>query len=317
MRLRLSFALLAVAAAALLLLSSRGEAQDATAELPTGGLSFVPITALTKESEELLISRERMRITYVIRNTSAEDIAIRVSFQLPDIDMMSIGEQEVLLPSMIAENFVDHETRVDDARVPGTTWQAAFAAARDVTQTLQSHAIPLFPFSDDVAPRLSELSEEVRRELLEAGILRHDADRPEPGWTLKTTFSWRQVFPAGKTVRIVHSYRPVIASSRYSPADLGRLAKQHCVDRAVESAAAEQSAARKGGAELQTLTYLAAPGAVWWGQTGELRIAIEKQDPSTQVATCWRGFRAAGPTLLEWSGRDVVIEDDIHVLFIR
>lgn len=292
-------------------------ADDATAELPAGGLAFVPASALAKESEELALSRERIRITYTIRNTSARDIALWVSFPLPDIDMMAVGDQEVLFPSPDPTSFVEHETLVDGVRVEGKTRQSAFAAHRDVTQILHDHSIPLFPFADDVASTLGDLSRDERREFQEQGIMRHDTERAEPGWTLKTTFSWRQVFPAGKAIRIAHSYRPIPSVRTYRPGDLKSLARSHCIDGAIESALAQRSGPGQEPVELLALTYLAAPSATWWGKTGDLRLAIEKQTPSTIVATCWRGLRAAGPTLLEWSGHETVIEDDVHVLFIR
>lgn len=296
---------------------SAARAGDATAELPAGGLAFVPSSVLAKDSEELLIGRDRIRVTYVIRNSSDQDLALWISFPLPDIDMSSVGDQEVMLPSPDPQNFVEFETLVDNTRISGQTFQAAFAAGRDVSRLLAEHSIPLFPFVDGLAASLGELPEAVRRDWTERGILRHDAERAEPGWVLKTSVAWRQVFPAGRALRIVHTYRPIAAMHSYSPAALAALQSQHCVDGGVQAEIAKRQQSRREVTELLAVTYLAAPGANWSGPTGDYRIAIEKPDSGTIVATCWRELRAAGPTLLEWGARVAAPDEDLHILFIR
>lgn len=63
--------------------SGQGAANDAVASLGAGGIVIGKTDAIAMEQEDLFISKDKIRVAYVFRNTSAQDITTRVAFPVP------------------------------------------------------------------------------------------------------------------------------------------------------------------------------------------------------------------------------------------
>ena len=61
-------------------------ANDSTAELGTGGLVLSRTDAVEMQSEDLFLSRDKVTVDYVFKNTSDNDIDTIVAFPMPDIE---------------------------------------------------------------------------------------------------------------------------------------------------------------------------------------------------------------------------------------
>ena len=70
---------------ALVLGGGMARANDSAAELGAGGVVLTKSTSIVMESEDLFISRERVRVAYVFRNVGPSDVRTRVAFPVPDI----------------------------------------------------------------------------------------------------------------------------------------------------------------------------------------------------------------------------------------
>jgi len=79
----------------LLLLSSRGLANDSTATIGTSGLVLEKNNNIEMLSEELYISRETIRVKYSFRNTTSKDIKTTVAFPLPMIDLQANYDETI------------------------------------------------------------------------------------------------------------------------------------------------------------------------------------------------------------------------------
>jgi len=70
-------------------------ANDSTALLEAGGIVLTTSKNIVMESEDLRISRDRVRVAYVFRNTGTEDVRTRVAFPVPEWD--EDDESDVML----------------------------------------------------------------------------------------------------------------------------------------------------------------------------------------------------------------------------
>lgn len=99
----------------------------------------------------------------------------------------------------------------------------AVALGVDRTDWLRALGLPLSPYAMSAAEVIARLPHAEREDLARIGVLRGDtySDRPDgtmtthysPSWTLRSTFHWQQVFPAGKELVVEHRYRPSVGAS--------------------------------------------------------------------------------------------------------
>jgi hypothetical protein len=61
-------------------------ANDSVAELGTGGVVLSRSDSIAMESEDLFLSRDKVTVDYVFRNSSDKDIDTIVAFPMPDIE---------------------------------------------------------------------------------------------------------------------------------------------------------------------------------------------------------------------------------------
>ena len=283
-----------------------------TPELPAGGLVLVANGSILPEQLDVTIAVDRVRLVYVFRNADERDASMLVTFALPDLDMTWIWDQPPLLPRSGDANFVEATTSADGVRVAYRLEQRALALGLDVTQALTQQGIPLFPYETGLHDRIRDLPEPVREDFLARGILKAASDKLLPSWLLKSTLHWRQLFPAGKPVTLVHSYSPVAGSPAGT---LAALEKSTCLD-AADARRLELAAKNAGHPRLTVVGYQSTAGSAWSDAIGRFRLTIDKPSPTAQVVLCRTGLSTVSPTQLEWMQRDYAIEDDITVLFV-
>lgn len=295
------------------LLPADASAEPAAGEevLAAGGLVLVANADVQIEHQDLTIGTDRIRVVSVLRNSGEYDVNLLVTFALPDIDAIWIWDQPPLLPRSGDENFVEAATTANGEHVVPQLEQRATALGLDVTETLRSLAIPLFPYASGLPDRIAALAPAVKGDLVSRGVLKAGSQGLLPAWTLRTTSHWRQLFPAGKSVTLALSYRPVIGRPTGS---LAAFERQACLDSA--KARRLEASAREGRPQrITVVSFQATAGAAWADPIGQFRLTIDKPSGTAQVATCRTGLSAVSPTQLEWSARDHAHEDDLTVLF--
>jgi hypothetical protein len=285
-------------------------------ELPAGGLVLVPDDRLPVESEEIVLARDRVRITYTIRNHAEDPLTRVVAWPLPEIDMNAIADGRVELPNTVLRNFVRAEATAAGARVTLQFEARASAFARDLTPVLQEAGSPLHPMAPGLETMLKALPAGRLSELEERGAILRDEGRVLPNWTFKTTAFWRQTFEPGKSVAIGLTYQPVVGGGPWRPQMLDEWRQAYCIDKKLEAEIASRLAKSRKGVEVGRLSYTVGNEPGWWAPVPTFRLAIEKPHFDTLVATCWANLRPAGPTLLVSTRPDFKPDDDIRVLFI-
>lgn len=328
---------LCAAMAIAVLLGSPARANDSSAELRAGGLVFVPNDVVSMLKEDLSISMQEVKVRYVFRNTSDKDVETLVAFPMPDL---AYSESPISIPLPDQENFLDFHTMVDGKPVQTAIEQRVIAMGLDRTKLLQDLKIPLTPIWARTIAALDALPQDKKDQLLSIGLVRPDEYNAGKGleihlapleWTLKTTYFWKQVFPAKKDIVIEHRYRPSVGESvgtlvgstskeSFIVSQLRKMETDYCMDAAFKSAAAKRP--REAGADFPALSeariaYILRTGANWYGPIGDFTLTIDKGAPDNLISFCATGVKKIGPTTFQVKARDFFPERDLDILILK
>lgn len=323
---------LVLSLAAALALTPAARANDSTAELRAGGLVLKKTDAIAMRSEDLFISPERVRVVYEFENLTKADVETEVAFPLPDVPG---GEEPVEIPNPASDNFVNFTTKIDYSPVALTIEQRAFLDQEDVTALLAEKKIPLSPRHPDVEAAVLALPPADRAALEKRGLVQRQDYNAGPGmqvgytanWRLQTRVWRRQVFPAGRRVRVEHTYQPAIGSSAgtmlatnskdYADQRAQEMAK-YCVDPPTRAAIARRMKGRgEGGMPVTTLGYVLTTGANWARPIGDFRLVVDKGDARNLVSFCETGVKKISPTRYEVRHKNFTPRSDLEIIILR
>ncbi len=250
-------------------------ANDTMAELKTGGLIFVRNDVVAIEREDLFISLDQVRVSYVFKNGSEADVDGIVAFPMPDIE--GNPYENVAVPDFQSDNFLGFEVEVDGRAMQPQLQQRALAADLDVTDELEKAGVPLNPYSDAAREAVQKLPLATKDDWVARGMLfldRYDAGKGwvedyVPIWRLKSTYWWRMNFPAGMPVKVEHRYQPSVGGTvavtflqdgQPVPDIHAEYERKYCIDQAFDRAVqrALDRQPRRAAAVLRELDLLCA-----------------------------------------------------------
>lgn len=288
--------------------------------------------ASRSKSQELTIAPDQVTIRYVFLNPGPAPATVTVAFQLPEIDLSEADNYAI--PTDDPANFVAFETKVDGKPVTFKINQRAVLGEKDVSASIKTVGLPLL-LAGAQQNRIAELPKEARNRLAGEGLLipagtdvkgrqLHSA-----GWTVKTSATRRQIFPAGQTVLIEHRYRTSVGMSfdtvlrkglRDNAAmepEVKRYRTTYCVGddllRGLDRIAgtAEENTA---GMRERRISYVLATGAN--GPVKDFRLVIDKGRPERLVSFCFDNVKKITPTAFEVRMKDFTPERDLKILLI-
>ncbi|TWF57242.1 DUF4424 domain-containing protein [Neorhizobium alkalisoli] len=317
----------------MLLAAAPALANDTTAELTTGGLTFVQTGDITMAEENLFLSRSQVKVDYVFINNSGKDVESTIAFPMPDVTGGSESDLDYGDPE--ADNFLGFSVVQDGKPIKPELQQRVFAGDIDRTDELLAAKIPLLPYSDKTSAALKKLPQDVKDRFVAEGLARvdeYDAGQGwqkdlTPAWTLRSAYWWKTTFPAGKPVKVSHRYKPSVGGTvamafieNGKPAyDYKDYVSRYCIDADFMKTAAKLEAKQKAGGPNyyeQWLSYILTTGANWSGPIGKFKLTIDKGKPQDFVSFCGKGVKKVGPTTFEMSATDFTPEKDMHVLFL-
>lgn len=311
-------------------------ANDSIAELGAGGLVLSRSDAIAMESEDLFISMDRIEVDYVFRNRSDEDVEAVVAFPMPDIAGNPWSMPAIPLDAQ--DNFLGFEVRVDGRTLTPLLEHRAVAVGIDVTDDLQSAGVPLYPFGDAAKEALARLDAATVKDFLDRGIVvidEFDAGAGwqrvvTPFWTLRSTYWWRTLFPAGKAVVVWHRYRPGVGASagltffyegRFQGDEYASHKTRFCMDDAFERAILKIAKDAKGDwppLMEHRIAYVLTTGGNWaGGAIDRFTLTVDKGDPGNLVSFCGEGVKKIGPTTFRMTKEDFYPERDLDILILK
>ncbi|HEX3809354.1 MAG TPA: DUF4424 family protein [Rhizomicrobium sp.] len=278
-------------------------ADDSTAELAAGGLQFTHAPDIRMAVEDLRISPTDVRIRYEFANDGAKDVTTIVAFPLPDIDSYEFYGSPIGMVQKDPVNFVGFKAVVDGKPVAVQVEQRAILNGRDVTAQVKAAGLPVnVILARDNNDLIAALPAAKKAALVKAGLAEmQDEDNYAARWIVRTKFYWTQTFPAGKTVVIEHSYKPVTGQALYSeyelnakPTDDGgpKYRQDYCMDTGTMTAAARMLAARKKASpdnvllNVTTTDFILTTANNWKGGIGKFHLTIDKQAPGNILSLC-------------------------------
>ncbi|MGZ8362540.1 MAG: DUF4424 domain-containing protein, partial [Caulobacteraceae bacterium] len=306
-------------------------ANDSTAELTTGGLVLTRTEHIEMRSEDLFISPKEVRVRYRFLNTAPTDQRVTVAFPMPDIT----GDIDFMIavPTEDAQNLLGFRTTVEGRPVAARVEQKAVHGGVDRTAMLSALGVPLAPHLAAAREALDRLPKAEQERLVKLGISQideYDAGQGwerhlSPAWTLKTTYYWDQVFPAGREITVEHRYQPSVGASAgtsvgsawQSPEDRAAYLARYCIDAAFTAAVAK----RRGGAETAPFTerriaYVLKTGANWKKPIGDFRLVIDKERPDSLISFCGQGVQKISPTRFEVRKTNFTPTRDLNILIL-
>lgn len=310
-------------------------ANDTTAQLSAGGVILGRTDLIAMESEDLSISMEEVAVDYVFRNNSDKDIETLVAFPMPDIEGSPYWNVDV--PDETSDNFLGFSVSIDGQAVRPELQHAAYAVGVDISKDLEAQGVPYFPFGDASLKALEKIAPDVAEDWQNRGIIainEYDDGSGmksvrEPLWQLRSAYWWKARFPAGKPVKVAHSYRPSVGGtagvSFYMDGKFqgqyDDYKRKYCLDDGFERAVAKAAKSADGGFPPfmeAWLSYVLTTGGNWaLGTIGKFRLTIDKGDPKNIVSFCGNGVRKVGPTTFEMTAQDFNPERNIEILILQ
>lgn len=311
-------------------------ANDSSAELRSGGLVMTKDPAIEMRSEDLFISARQVRVTYRFANTSAKPVTILVAFPMPDITIE--GEDDnISVPTRDPVNLMGFSTTVDGRPVTARVEQKVICKGVDRTAYLRTLGVPLAPHLASTNKILDALPKARKDEIIKLGlgqIMEYDAGKGwehhlYATWTLKTTYYWRQTFPAGREIVVEHRYKPSVGETSgtswgasYFPAEPTYAAQRahYCVDDDFLNAI--KNTPRRPDVEFapfteQRIEYILSTGANWKAPIGDFRMVVDKGEATSLISFCGQGVRKIGPTQFEVRYQNFTPTKEVSVLILK
>ena len=320
-----------------LLAPAPASANDSTAELTTGGLVFARTPDVEMRAEDLFISEKEVRVRYRFFNASPTDVASLVAFPMPDV-VWEGPDVNIAIPPDDPENFLDFHTLADGRAVAAEIEQKVIANGVDRTARLRALGIPLAPQRAQATAALDALPPAKQAELLDLKLATPDdydvgkgmEHHLDPNWALKSTYFWRQTFPAGREIVIEHRYRPSVGETvgtQLGSPDIERQSLEHyeatyCTDRdflnSARRAMSKPDAYSVASSPFfeRRISYVLTTGANWAGPIGDFHLVVDKGAPDSLVSFCGDGVRKIGPTQFELRHANFKPSRDLNVLIL-
>jgi hypothetical protein len=316
--------LIAVALGALLVVPAL--ANDSTAEMGAGGLVLRRTDAIDMVSEDLYVSPNKVRVSYVFHNRTDKDVRTVVGFPMPDEDLANRDYGDVAYP----HDFVTH---VAGKPVTMALEVKAVLNGRDYSATLAALKVPL---ANDPDARLNQLARADQDKLLALGLATQDGgDRADAqrhlvaAWTVRSTYHWTQLFPAGRDLPVEHSYVPGTGGSIGTSltmrgfrgsAEGKAFVARYCADAAF--LAGVDKFARAAGSDEAALPeirvqYVLTTGANWRAPIGNFRLVVDKVAQDNLISFCADGVRKISPTRFEVRRSNWRPNRDLDILIIK
>lgn len=303
---------------------------DSTVTLGAGGLQMTKTDALRINSEKLSLSTSLVRVDYEIENVTDKPVETLVAFPMPKQSGAELVNVPVTVPDNSSENFVHFQVTVDGKRLEPELEARAFLLDGDqheVTEQLRPLGLLTSPVREDFYAKLEALPEAARKQLEDAKLLEVERSDPAhlgftPLWELRTTYFWKQTFPAKTVSRVHHEYSPVVGRSLFGAYSFEDERDKWCIDAPTEQAIRaliKKQQPYEGGERYlarSQVDYVLHTGANWAGPMKSFELTIDKGAPENIVSLCLNGLEKTSPTTFILRRSNFVPDGDLSLLLL-
>lgn len=305
-------------------------ANDGFGGIDAAGLEFSRTDKVAMKSEDLFISLDKIRVSYVFENASSEDVTGEVIFPLPPIPVADLFFMDMNLPDdPDRENLVDFTVEVDGRKVAPKierralrhSWAAKSGEnifGEDMTETLRRAGVPLTLNPQRLTKVIDALPERSRQSLVRAGLLEvhgglDGAKEYSYSWAIAIRYHWNQTFPASTEVTIRHQYDNYPPGGIWSwshPAtkDYQReIADRYCIDESTSRALVRCK-------NSYQIDYIVGTANTWKGPIGNFKLTIDKGSPQNVLSLCAEGVKKTGPTTFVVEKKNYTPPENLQIL---
>jgi hypothetical protein len=281
-----------------------------------GGLVFTKTDTISIASEDLYISRDEIRVSYIYQSKAPKSQNVTISFPMPEVPLDDGPDTEdAFMNDKIpdARNYMNFKVTVDGKPVESRLVERALFGKKDITARLKKDGIPLLLTGKDRQEMLAKVPEAAKAALLKEELLsKFEANGfYSTNWSYQVLFEWEQAFKPGPT-KVEISYRPIYGDSGdYGDYfQTGEGVKKYCADPAFRAALKR----RGGSLEPARIGYVVKTAKYWSGPIGKFRLVVDKGHPNNLAAFCPANSKKISDTRFEWTATNFVPEKDIEVV---
>lgn len=300
----------------------RAHANDSTALIAAGGIELTGNKHISMVSENLYVSEREIRVDYVFKNISQNDITTLVAFPLPDLDLSLLSESDVVgMNDSPSNNFLNFSVTVNGQKIAHASEFKAYAigSSIDIAANLDQYKLPWQSMTQRLRTALQDLNSTDAAALEKLGAIGVAGEYRNPLWLVQGKFYWQQNFPAGQSVTVSHRYNPIVAHSFFYRDELnyGNTAKEYCVDEGTKAAILKKLAA-KSEPELYTrrIDYILKTANNWAGPIGDFTLTLDKGLADNIISVCLSGLSKTSPTTFVYKAKQFSPKNDLKVLIV-
>ena len=308
-------AALIVAFGATAAFTTAAPANGVTTERRAGGLTFKKTDTISIASEELYVSLNAVRVSYVYQSRAKAPQPVTMAFPLPAVPIDDSPDSVIFSSDRPdPRNYMDFVVKVDDQEVKARLSEVARIKDRDVTARLTAAGVPLL-FLQGGQDAVAKLPKATRDALIRERLLSGQAAAYRPEWTYQVVMEWEQSFRPGAT-KVEISYKPIVGNS----VDFGdyydskHAAQKYCIDDAFRATFKRRRQAG-GKFDVYTLGYVLKTAQFWSGPIGTFRLVVDKGKPANLVAFCPADSRKVSDTQFEWTATKFAPKQDLDAVF--
>lgn len=324
---------------AAIVLPASGLANDSEAEFAVGGLKLKANQDISLDAEDLYISADLVRVKYKFTNHSSKEQKILVSFPLPAIPYEIDKEywEDANYPDY---NDLQFKTIFNGAPLNLSQEIIAKFNGKDVTQRIKSIGLPIDWVGELelITEKLSKTDPAIVKKLIADKMVKYDKNayyKYIPLWSAQTNIIREQVFPANKSVEVIHTYKPLAGGSvgggldkEYRQAKDSYFKeytqKKYCIDKQfLDAFDKKKELGNSKDEETGTfysetwLGYVLSSGANWKGPIKDFRLVVDKGAPDKLISFCMSGVKKISPTQFEVRKKNFEPKNDIDILIVN
>lgn len=305
-------------------------ANDTLVTLGAGGLVPAKSSSIVMESEKLRITLKQITVDYVFRNTGSQDVDAVVAFPLPELDGATLEVSPIELPSKDPLNFISFKVLVDGKKMSPMVEIRSFKKDEDITERLRSLGLPVSVLDPHMKAALQKLPKVQLSQLEQDGLIVVEqtetggkaGNRIWPWWQTRIQFYWTQHFPANSTVRVSHSYLPVVGGS-YIDDDGSHIAERYCgTETTLERIKELKAKLPKGevpefNLQWRSLRYILTTANNWSGPIRHFHLEIDSDAPGEVLLTCTPSVKQTSGTRYELDATDFRPDRNLDIVIIQ
>ena len=301
--------------------ASSAIANDSTGYVGTGGIQYLKNKNIAMQSEELFISKEKIKVDYHFKNLSQRDITETVLFPLPKVQ------------NYIEYDYADVKGLIDSFRVtvngkalkPKTHVRAFLPSNEDqyindgdfqadVTTTLLDCGLTeqelMQPWQqEDTHPQTQQKIRACKNPKIQQLLAIQDEDVIR--WQSQVIYSWQQTFKANTITQVSHQYQPLVGGSVSLYPD--EYNQQFCMNQNFKKGLKR---AQSEHAPFSALSYILTTGANWAKPIQNFKLTIQRE-PNELVSFCWKGdVKKISSTQFQMVEKNFVPQQDLDVIFV-